>query len=249
MARKPKTQPNTEAAVAVPMPKLALPDKASAPTRRGRKPKAAAPSPASLAASSIDDLATDGVEADATTASPVKRAPGRRGPGRRPKTQPSPYDAAAVPLPETVAADGTAASARRGRNAKAATLSFASPAAADVDGPVPDDAGADASKAGSTKAPGRRGPARKPKQAAGGKAAFLSPDTPVEPASAEADPSAAGSEPVRTASAAHWDRATDAVRFDWSEIERVAAQDGPDQGMARLLVAARVEGAGSRWPL
>jgi len=54
---------------------------------------------------------------------------------------------------------------------------------------------------------------------------------------------------ARTASAARWDRATDAVEFDWPEIERVAAHDGPNQGMAKLLVAARAEGAGSRWPL
>jgi len=39
------------------------------------------------------------------------------------------------------------------------------------------------------------------------------------------------------------------VRFDWSAIERTAAQEGPNQGMAKLLVAARAEGANSRWPL
>ncbi len=49
--------------------------------------------------------------------------------------------------------------------------------------------------------------------------------------------------------AAQWDRAADTVRFDWPEIERTAAQDGPDQVMAKLLVAARAEGANSRWPL
>ena len=49
--------------------------------------------------------------------------------------------------------------------------------------------------------------------------------------------------------AAHWDRAADTVRFDWPAIERTAAQEGPNQGMARLLVAARAEGANSRWPL
>ena len=49
--------------------------------------------------------------------------------------------------------------------------------------------------------------------------------------------------------AAHWDRATDTVRFEWAEIERTAAQDGPNQAMAKLLVAARAEGANSRWPL
>jgi len=49
--------------------------------------------------------------------------------------------------------------------------------------------------------------------------------------------------------AAQWDRATDTVRFDWAEIERTASQDGPNQAMAKLLVAARAEGANSRWPL
>ena len=48
--------------------------------------------------------------------------------------------------------------------------------------------------------------------------------------------------------AARWDRATDVVEFNWPTIEQVAAQDGPNQGMAKLLVAARVEGASSRWP-
>ena len=49
--------------------------------------------------------------------------------------------------------------------------------------------------------------------------------------------------------AARWDRATDALRFDWPAIERIAAASGPNQGMAKLLVAARAEGANSRWPL
>ena len=49
--------------------------------------------------------------------------------------------------------------------------------------------------------------------------------------------------------AAQWDRATDTVRFDWAVIERTASQDGPNQAMAKLLVAARAEGANSRWPL
>ena len=49
--------------------------------------------------------------------------------------------------------------------------------------------------------------------------------------------------------AARWDRAADTVQFDWPAIERTAAQDGPNQVMAKLLVAARAEGANSRWPL
>ncbi len=48
--------------------------------------------------------------------------------------------------------------------------------------------------------------------------------------------------------AARWDAASDRVTFDWPTIERTAAQDGPNQAMAKLLVAARAEGANSRWP-
>ena len=51
------------------------------------------------------------------------------------------------------------------------------------------------------------------------------------------------------APAARWDRATDVAEFDWPAIEQVAAQSGPNQGMAKLLVAGRAEGTGSRWPL
>ena len=54
---------------------------------------------------------------------------------------------------------------------------------------------------------------------------------------------------ARAKPAAHWDRVTDAVQFDWAEIERTASQDGPNQIMAKLLIAARAEGANSRWPL
>ena len=215
---------------------------------------------------------------------------------RKPKTQPSPDAAAAVPVPEPAAPDEAAAPARRGRKPKAATLSFASPSAADVGSPAPDDAGADALKTGSTKAPGRRGPGRKPKQAAGAQVVPLIPDGVGEPQDqapgqpeAEASPDLAGddapttaaasqaetavdSDPVQpdrdpvsstnkaaqavpearvsvpAAPAARWDRATDRVQFDWPAIERVAAQDGPNQGMAKLLVAARTAGASSRWP-
>ena len=49
--------------------------------------------------------------------------------------------------------------------------------------------------------------------------------------------------------AARWDPASDRVTLDWPTIERTAAQDGPNQAMAKLLVAARAEGANSRWPL
>ncbi len=59
----------------------------------------------------------------------------------------------------------------------------------------------------------------------------------------EATPMPAASKP-----AAQWDRTTDTAHFDWSEIERTASQQGPNQVMAKLLLAARDEGANSRWP-
>ena len=90
---------------------------------------------------------------------------------RKPKTQPSPDATAAVPAPEPAAPDEAAAPARRGHKAKAAALSFASPPASDFGSPAPDDAGAGLPKAGLTKAPGRKGQGRKPRQAAGGEAA------------------------------------------------------------------------------
>lgn len=68
--------------------------------------------------------------------------------------------------------------------------------------------------------------------------------------SSDAMPSAPGRDgAVPEKPAARWDRATDTVRFDWAEIQRTALQNGPNQAMAKLLVAARAEGANSRWPL
>ena len=49
-------------------------------------------------------------------------------------------------------------------------------------------------------------------------------------------------------SAARWDANTGTTTFDWPAIEQVAASDGPNQAMAKLLLAARAEGANSRWP-
>ena len=66
---------------------------------------------------------------------------------------------------------------------------------------------------------------------------------PAGPAPAPAKSAAAPSK-----SAAQWDPAADTVRFDWPEIEQTASQPGPNQVMAKLLVAARAEGANSRWP-
>ncbi len=67
--------------------------------------------------------------------------------------------------------------------------------------------------------------------------------TPAEPTPAPED-AAAPSKP-----AAQWNQAADTVQFDWPEIEQTASRPGPNQVMAKLLVAARAEGANSRWPL
>ena len=58
---------------------------------------------------------------------------------------------------------------------------------------------------------------------------------------------AAASQPMQQA-AARWDADTGTATFDWPSIEQVAAADGPNQTMAKLLLAARAEGANSRWP-
>ena len=61
-------------------------------------------------------------------------------------------------------------------------------------------------------------------------------------------PSPAKSAAVPPKPAAQWDPAADTVQFDWAEIEQTASRPGPNQVMAKLLVAARAEGANSRWP-
>jgi len=43
-------------------------------------------------------------------------------------------------------------------------------------------------------------------------------------------------------SAAEWDDDTGTATFDWPSIEHVAATEGPNQAMAKLLLAARAEG-------
>ncbi|MGI4952353.1 MAG: hypothetical protein ACRYGM_11140 [Janthinobacterium lividum] len=49
-------------------------------------------------------------------------------------------------------------------------------------------------------------------------------------------------------SAVRWDVETGTATFDWPAIEQVAGTPGPNQAMAKLLLAARAEGANSRWP-
>lgn len=131
-----------------------------------------------------------------------------------------------------------ASDARRGRKPKRAPEDvelFASVADELLPGTDPNQHGA--GSAGQEPSTARRG--RKPKQRR------------PAPESAVAAPVAAAAfsaEPRHEKSAVHWDRATDTVTFDWPGIEQTAAQEGPNQAMAKLLVAARAEGANSRWP-
>lgn len=69
-----------------------------------------------------------------------------------------------------------------------------------------------------------------------------------EPADGTAAPPAVLDAATTSKPAAQWDRTTDTAHFDWPEIERTASQQGPNQVMAKLLIAARAEGANSRWP-
>ena len=54
--------------------------------------------------------------------------------------------------------------------------------------------------------------------------------------------------PAVTSSVAKWNAAMGTISFDWPAIEQTAAVEGPNQVMAKLLLAARAEGANSRWP-
>ncbi len=73
--------------------------------------------------------------------------------------------------------------------------------------------------------------------------------TPDPTASDAASPGSSQNTTTSAQPAAQWDRKTDTAQFDWAEIERTASQHGANQAMAKLLVAARAEGANSRWPL
>lgn len=86
-------------------------------------------------------------------------------------------------------------------------------------------------------------PATQPEQRNDGPMAHLPAD---DRADAEAEAQSGVSAIV--GSAVHWDLPTDTATFDWLAIEQVAAAQGPNQGMAKLLLAARAEGANSRWP-
>ncbi len=219
MARKPKTASSNDFASS-PEEVLAALSDAPAPVRRGRKPKAAA-APEPLATMDSDDAVGGSADADGTIAGPVA-APVRKRPGPKPKQRAG--AAGAAPLQ----GDAEATSGQEAQAPDAASEPMSA-----ADGEL--DSGTDDQQ-------------DRQEQVRGGEPATPEP----APASAVSGTALAGSTASAAISAqpaAQWDRATDTVRFDWAAIERTASRDGPNQAMAKLLVAARAEGANSRWPL
>ncbi len=230
MARKPKTQPSPEAGTATPAEELAGMNETPTPARRGRKQKADTSSPALPSMMLNDDAATNDVEAAVDEAVPVD-ASRRRGSNRKPTP---PETAAVAPLRRKQTKRG------RGRTSRQHD-------AETTPDPVEQNA-QDAQDAQDAQNAQETGQVSQPEAAAS-----------ADPVQSDAGPGRLSDDVQQplpgldasssTKPAAHWDRATDTVQFDWPEIERTAAEDGPNQGMAKLLVAARAEGANSRWPL
>ncbi len=147
---------------------------------------------------------------------------------RKAKTTRSTEASANVAEPELPVLDTAPAPARRGRPRK--TAQAAPPTQTDSSAAAMDAAGDDAVN----------GSAMPADSDGAGQA------TTESPAADHAAPAA----DATTASkpAAQWDHSTDTAHFDWPEIERTASEQGPNQVMAKLLIAARAEGANSRWP-
>ncbi len=191
---------------------------------------------------------------------------------RKPKSAPSIEPELSVNEPQP-SPDETPVPARRGRKKALAAISDPAPAAA----AAPALSMTGSPPAQRRKSPGRRkaappslldqalkqqpepdmassGPAAEP-ASAGDDTMIAEMAYPVSTGDASAAPSTKATprslpqDASRAKPAAQWDRATDTVQFDWPEIERTASQDGPNQVIAKLLVAARAEGANSRWPL
>lgn len=219
MARKPKAAPVADTPQAA-RADLPVPNDAPAPVRRGRKPKVAAASSQPITtAANGNAVAQALVAAAANTAIMDERAKPIRARLGR-KPKQSIDDAATLLLQD----DGQEQSEARADQPEAMQPTLdegdTSVAEMDVHGAV----------------------------AEGGSAP--SGDTDPDKSADDALLPSLGLDAVdRAKPAAHWNRETDAVQFYWPEIERTASQEGPNQVMAKLLVAARAEGANSRWPL
>ena len=223
MARKPKPARSIEASATAAEPELPRLDEAPAAARRGRPPKSAErpAAPLPVAEDSSDPALGSADAGDAMAADAEVDAsdtPSKKRQGRKPKPS---AGVVAAPLSRD---EPRRATGKRGRKPEDAEP------AAEPENAVPSSEAVD--EDGRTAGSGAND-----WNAAEGKPADEAATT-----LAMSGP-AASSKP-----AAHWDRATDTVQFDWPEIERTASQDGPNQVMAKLLVAARAEGAQSRWP-
>ena len=222
MARKPKAAPVTDVAQVAAGAASTIPDDAPAPVRRGRKPKAAAVSPPPATMVDDGDAAARTVAAVAADTAIMNEEDEliRVRPGRKPK---QPVEDAATLLPQ----DDVQEQGQPG----------ASMDQPETGQPIPDAGNA------STAEMEIHGTSAASSSAA-------SDDVDPDRSADDALPLLPGLETAaRAKPAAHWDRVTGAVQFDWPEIERTASQGGPNQIMAKLLIAARAEGANSRWPL
>ena len=222
MARKLKPAPSVEASAAAVEPELPRLDEAPAPARRGRRSKSAEmPAPPPMAEDSSEAALGIAGAGDAMAADAEAGAgdtPSKKRQGRKPKLSGS-TAAASLSRDRPRHAKG-----QRGRKPKDAEPA-AEPENAVLAAEAVDEDGLTAASSGGDQ------------NAAEGK----------EDGETVTSPAVSG--PVASSRpAAQWDRATDTVQFDWPEIERTASQDGPNQAMAKLLVAARAEGTHSRWP-
>jgi len=202
-----------------PMARTPKADTPPTPAGRGRKPKAAAASPAAAPAPEGDDTAAGA--AGVGVAAPAESSMRARGRrGRKPGQQ---ADALEPALPLAAGMDRVAAEASPPADGP-------EPAGDEDDAPV-----AEVAVPVSGEPKSNAGPEEH--ESAAPQAGDAVPTSPHSDTSAPAAP------------AASWDRASDTVSFDWPAVERTAAQEGPNQAMAKLLIAARAEGAQSRWPL
>lgn len=228
MARTPKAARGKLTAADI-KASLATPIDTPGPARRGRKPRAAetpVETPAEpLSTMDSDDMVAGSSDADAGISAPSEK-PARGRPGPKPKPR---GVEAATPVQQVKRKPG-----RPPRTpAPAPEPAVENPQSAELASPV------------SAPSKGAKGPGRTVADTASAGAAAPIPASPKL-----ASPKLASSKsasPVKPA--AQWDRATDTVQFDWAAVEQTASQDGPNQVMAKLLIAARAEGANSRWPL
>lgn len=270
MARKaaPKTEGRTPRQAKTPGPDAT---QATDVPRRGRKPKQREEQPSELALADL--FLPDGVEPGSEVSTETDSAQSTAMPLVEHDGEPTAASELATVAADDavdVTPDAAPTKARRGRRLKAQleTGSAAAPITdagmpmmdappeemkSVVDAEQPSDRRADGAADDGADAPPakpRRGRARKPEST------LRSPITQPEqrndgpmahlPADDRADAEAEA--PATVVSAVRWNPATDTATFDWLAIEQVAAAEGPNQDMAKLLLAARAEGANSRWP-